>query len=85
MIEILPSKHRFWISTIVTWAPNYIVFAYAARYTGEWRTLARFSSGFSVVALLMLILSVNHLSLSFFSPFFLSLLHSLPFLLTVKA
>ncbi|KAK6040688.1 hypothetical protein COOONC_21807 [Cooperia oncophora] len=41
VVESLPAKHRFWMCTVVTWAPNYILLAFFAYFTGHWRILAR--------------------------------------------
>ncbi|CAI5445988.1 unnamed protein product [Caenorhabditis angaria] len=55
VVENLPSAHRLWMSTVVTWAPNYILFALFAYITGEWRCLARMCNAMTLVAILILI------------------------------
>lgn len=37
VVENLPAGHRLWMSTLVTWAPNFLVFALFAWLTKEWR------------------------------------------------
>ncbi|PAV87982.1 hypothetical protein WR25_20256 isoform C [Diploscapter pachys] len=41
VVENLPAGHRLWMSTLVTWAPNFLVFALFAWLTREWRALQR--------------------------------------------
>uniref|UniRef100_A0A1I7T3B0 MFS domain-containing protein n=1 Tax=Caenorhabditis tropicalis TaxID=1561998 RepID=A0A1I7T3B0_9PELO len=53
VVENLPSDHRLWMSTVVTWAPNYMLFALFAYITGEWRCLARMSNVMTIVAILI--------------------------------
>ncbi|CAD6187912.1 unnamed protein product [Caenorhabditis auriculariae] len=53
VMENLPSAHRLWMSTVVTWAPNYILFSVFAYFAQEWRTLARMSSVMTVFAILI--------------------------------
>ncbi|VDM43085.1 unnamed protein product [Toxocara canis] len=48
LMEQVPKAHRLWISTIVTWSPNFIILAGVAYVTYDWRTLAR---GISLVSL----------------------------------
>ncbi|CAI2348999.1 unnamed protein product [Caenorhabditis sp. 36 PRJEB53466] len=51
VVENLPAAHRLWMSTVITWAPNYMLFALFAYVTGEWRALARMSNVMTVVAI----------------------------------
>uniref|UniRef100_A0A8R1I5P7 MFS domain-containing protein n=1 Tax=Caenorhabditis japonica TaxID=281687 RepID=A0A8R1I5P7_CAEJA len=51
VVENLPSAHRLWMSTVITWAPNYMLFALFAYITGEWRCLARMCNAMTVVAI----------------------------------
>ncbi|GMS91781.1 hypothetical protein PENTCL1PPCAC_13956 [Pristionchus entomophagus] len=39
MMEHLPHSHRFLISSLIAWSPNYILFTLLAWLTGDWRTL----------------------------------------------
>ncbi|PAV76215.1 hypothetical protein WR25_17556 [Diploscapter pachys] len=39
VVENLPAGHRLWMSTLVTWAPNFLVFALFAWLTKEWRLM----------------------------------------------
>ncbi|WKX99555.1 hypothetical protein Q1695_014438 [Nippostrongylus brasiliensis] len=54
VVENLPAKHRFWMCTVVTWAPNYILFALFAYLTGHWRILARACNVVTAAAVLLL-------------------------------
>ncbi|GMS91815.1 hypothetical protein PENTCL1PPCAC_13990 [Pristionchus entomophagus] len=38
MLEHLPRKHRFLISSLIAWSPNYILFTLLAWFSGDWRT-----------------------------------------------
>jgi OCT family organic cation transporter-like MFS transporter 4/5 len=54
-VENLPKKDRLWINNVVSWAPNYIIYAIVAYFSGDWRTLARVSSLLTIPPLLLLI------------------------------
>ncbi|GMT19248.1 hypothetical protein PFISCL1PPCAC_10545, partial [Pristionchus fissidentatus] len=54
VVECLPPAHRFWICTVVTWAPNYLLFSLAAYLTSEWRALARVSAVVNLATILVL-------------------------------
>lgn len=54
IVENLPRAHRLWLCTVVTWAPNYMLFALLAYLTGDWRQLARVGNAFVVPAILLL-------------------------------
>ncbi|VDK51350.1 unnamed protein product [Anisakis simplex] len=41
LMEQVPKAHRLWISTVVTWSPNFIILAGVAYISYDWRTLAR--------------------------------------------
>ncbi|KAF8358361.1 hypothetical protein PRIPAC_93356, partial [Pristionchus pacificus] len=56
IVECLPPVHRFWICTVVTWAPNYLLFSLAAYLTSEWRSLARVSAAVNLMAIIILLL-----------------------------
>jgi len=43
IVENLPKKDRFWISNLITWSPNMILFALIAYFSHDWRTLTRAS------------------------------------------
>ncbi|PIC42953.1 hypothetical protein B9Z55_009861 [Caenorhabditis nigoni] len=51
VVENLPSAHRLWMSTVVTWAPNYMLFALCAYITGDWRYLARMCNVMTIIAI----------------------------------
>ncbi|CAJ0581950.1 unnamed protein product, partial [Mesorhabditis spiculigera] len=40
-VENIPMKHRMWISTVITWSPNFIIFPIIAYYCHDWRTLLK--------------------------------------------
>ncbi|KAL6737943.1 hypothetical protein Aduo_011545 [Ancylostoma duodenale] len=40
-MEHIPKKHRFWVATIIAWAPNYILLNVIAYLSHDWRTLQR--------------------------------------------
>uniref|UniRef100_A0A7E4W9T0 MFS domain-containing protein n=1 Tax=Panagrellus redivivus TaxID=6233 RepID=A0A7E4W9T0_PANRE len=52
-IENIPKQHRLWISNVVAWAPNYIIFAIMAYVMGEWRGLSQLASLLTVPAIIM--------------------------------
>jgi OCT family organic cation transporter-like MFS transporter 4/5 len=54
-VENLPKKDRLWINNVVSWAPNYIIYAIVAYFCQDWRTLARVSSVLTIPPLLLLI------------------------------
>ncbi|MFH4974015.1 hypothetical protein AB6A40_000724 [Gnathostoma spinigerum] len=54
MMENLPMKHRMWIVTVITYSPNYIVFAGLAYICGEWRLLSRVVAAITVIPLILL-------------------------------
>uniref|UniRef100_A0A914YNE7 Major facilitator superfamily (MFS) profile domain-containing protein n=1 Tax=Panagrolaimus superbus TaxID=310955 RepID=A0A914YNE7_9BILA len=54
-VENLPKKDRLWINNVVSWAPNYILYAIVAYFSADWRTLARVSSLLTIPPLLLLI------------------------------
>ncbi|KAL6737942.1 hypothetical protein Aduo_011544 [Ancylostoma duodenale] len=37
-MEHIPKKHRFWVATVIAWAPNYIILNVIAYLSGDWRT-----------------------------------------------
>lgn len=55
IVECLPPAHRFWICTVVTWAPNYLLFSLAAYLTSDWRNLARVSAVVNLLAVIVLL------------------------------
>lgn len=56
IVECLPPVHRFWICTVVTWAPNYLLFSLSAFLSPDWRWLARVSATANLIAILVLLL-----------------------------
>ncbi|EJW84145.1 hypothetical protein WUBG_04946 [Wuchereria bancrofti] len=55
MMENLPAKHRMWLVTVITYSPNYIIFAGLAYLTGEWRLLSRVVALLTVLPVILLI------------------------------
>lgn len=55
MTENLPARHRLWILTLVTYSPNYLVFAGLANLAGDWRTLSRLAAAITIIPLVMLL------------------------------
>ncbi|KAI6185622.1 MFS domain-containing protein [Aphelenchoides besseyi] len=54
-VENLPKRDRFWITNIITWSPNIMVYALIAYLTGDWRTLTRVSAVLTFVAVIVLL------------------------------
>ncbi|KAI6190560.1 MFS domain-containing protein [Aphelenchoides bicaudatus] len=54
-VENLPKNDRFWITNIITWSPNIVVFALIAYLAGDWRTLTRASAVLAIPAIIILI------------------------------
>ncbi|CAI4222268.1 unnamed protein product [Auanema sp. JU1783] len=50
IVEMLPANHRIWLSTVITWAPNYLLFALIAKLTGTWRGLSFVNSMITLAA-----------------------------------
>ncbi|VDM53062.1 unnamed protein product [Angiostrongylus costaricensis] len=40
-MEHIPRKHRFWVSTVIAWAPNFILLNGIAYVSHDWRTFQR--------------------------------------------
>uniref|UniRef100_A0A915C0I3 Major facilitator superfamily (MFS) profile domain-containing protein n=1 Tax=Parascaris univalens TaxID=6257 RepID=A0A915C0I3_PARUN len=59
IIENLPRAHRFWLCTLITWAPNYVVLAFIAYITAEWRILAFICALLSLPGILLLIFVIH--------------------------
>lgn len=55
MVENLPKNHRFWLTNLITWSPNMLVFAFLAWITGSWHTLARVSAILAVPGWILLL------------------------------
>jgi len=55
IVENLPKKDRFWISNLITWSPNMVLFAVIAWLSGDWRTLTRVSAALALPAAGLLI------------------------------
>ncbi|KAI1712227.1 sugar transporter domain-containing protein [Ditylenchus destructor] len=51
VVENLPKKDRFWISNLITWSPNMVLYAVIAYFAGDWRTLTRVSALLAIPAL----------------------------------
>ncbi|KAE9546042.1 hypothetical protein FO519_010746, partial [Halicephalobus sp. NKZ332] len=52
-VENLPKKDRLWIGAIVSWAPNYIIFAGVAYVAQDWRNLAKYMAVLTLPAFLL--------------------------------
>ncbi|KHN73775.1 Organic cation transporter-like protein [Toxocara canis] len=52
--ENLPQRYRLWLNTLLTWSPNFVLFALLAYYSEDWRTLARATSGITLPAIVLL-------------------------------
>ncbi|VDN56617.1 unnamed protein product [Dracunculus medinensis] len=55
MMESLPTKHRMWLVTVITYSPNYVVFTALAYFTGSWRLLSRVIAGLTFLPLIFLL------------------------------
>ncbi|VDK48159.1 unnamed protein product [Anisakis simplex] len=53
LLENLPKKHRMWINAVISWSPNFALFAIIAYLSGNWRILARATSTITVPAILL--------------------------------
>ncbi|KHJ96388.1 hypothetical protein OESDEN_03644 [Oesophagostomum dentatum] len=40
-MEHIPKKHRFWVATVIAWAPNFIILNGLAFISHDWRTFQR--------------------------------------------
>ncbi|KAK6752418.1 hypothetical protein RB195_003692 [Necator americanus] len=40
-LEHVPKKHRFWVATVIAWAPNFILLNVIAYIAHDWRTFQR--------------------------------------------
>ncbi|KAK5977524.1 hypothetical protein GCK32_014964 [Trichostrongylus colubriformis] len=40
-MEHIPKKHRFWVATVIAWAPNFILLNVVAYFSHDWRTFQR--------------------------------------------
>ncbi|KJH48823.1 hypothetical protein DICVIV_05076 [Dictyocaulus viviparus] len=69
VVENLPTKHRLWMSTLVTWAPNYVLFAIVAYVMGEWRSLNLACNIVTAIAIILLIFTNTDRVNFFFVPF----------------
>ncbi|VDM23851.1 unnamed protein product [Toxocara canis] len=65
--ENLPQRYRLWLNTLLTWSPNFVLFALLAYYSEDWRTLARATSGITLpaIVLLLVVTSIVHYGLLF--------------------
>uniref|UniRef100_A0A1I7XJ67 MFS domain-containing protein n=1 Tax=Heterorhabditis bacteriophora TaxID=37862 RepID=A0A1I7XJ67_HETBA len=54
IVENLPTRHRLWLSTVITWAPNYILFSLVAFLANDWRQLARACNVTTIIAIVIL-------------------------------
>ncbi|WKY08462.1 hypothetical protein Q1695_007745 [Nippostrongylus brasiliensis] len=52
-MEHIPKKHRFWVATVIAWAPNYILLNGIAYISHDWRTFQRVLVVVSSPALLL--------------------------------
>uniref|UniRef100_A0A0K0F2D2 Solute carrier family 22 member 15 (inferred by orthology to a human protein) n=1 Tax=Strongyloides venezuelensis TaxID=75913 RepID=A0A0K0F2D2_STRVS len=54
LLEYLPKQHRVWISTILSFSPNYIIFSFMAYNTQKWRILMFVISCIGLTALILI-------------------------------
>ncbi|XGW26799.1 hypothetical protein V3C99_007408 [Haemonchus contortus] len=40
-MEHIPKRHRFWVATVIAWAPNFIMLNVVAYFSHDWRTFQR--------------------------------------------
>ncbi|VDO90188.1 unnamed protein product [Heligmosomoides polygyrus] len=52
-MEHIPKKHRFWVATVIAWAPNFILLNLVAYISHDWRTFQRVLVVISSPALLL--------------------------------
>uniref|UniRef100_A0A158PC63 MFS domain-containing protein n=1 Tax=Angiostrongylus cantonensis TaxID=6313 RepID=A0A158PC63_ANGCA len=52
-MEHIPKQHRFWVSTVIAWAPNFILLNVIAYASHDWRTFQRLLVVVSSPALIM--------------------------------
>ena len=52
-VENLPKKDRLWINSIVSWAPNYLIFSGVAYIAHDWRNLAKYMAILTLPAFLL--------------------------------
>jgi hypothetical protein len=43
-LQHYPKKHRFFITNIIWWSPNFVIFGVLAWLCGDWRVLTRTSA-----------------------------------------
>lgn len=54
LLEYLPKQHRVWISTILSFSPNYIIFSIMAYYAQNWRNLMYILSFVGLLGLILI-------------------------------
>ncbi|KAE9550658.1 hypothetical protein FO519_006134 [Halicephalobus sp. NKZ332] len=54
LMETIPKKHRVWISLVISFSPNYIIFAAIAYFAHDWRILLRVMSFINVLTFVFL-------------------------------
>ncbi|KAJ1353760.1 hypothetical protein KIN20_010479 [Parelaphostrongylus tenuis] len=52
-MEHIPKQHRFWVSTVIAWAPNFMILTAIAYVSYDWRTFQRLLVVVSSPALIM--------------------------------
>uniref|UniRef100_A0A0N5A0F0 MFS domain-containing protein n=1 Tax=Parastrongyloides trichosuri TaxID=131310 RepID=A0A0N5A0F0_PARTI len=53
LLEYLPKQHRVWVSTVLSFSPNYIIFSLMAYYAQNWRNLMFILSFVGLIALIL--------------------------------
>lgn len=61
LVEMLPMKDRMWINAIVSWSPNYIIFAAIAYASHSWRLLAQVTSACIIPAIGLSLFVYTHI------------------------
>ncbi|PAV91575.1 hypothetical protein WR25_10888 [Diploscapter pachys] len=58
LMEHMPHKYRFWVATIISWAPNFTIIAILAWLTQDWRLLQMVHS-FCIIPAFIIILAMR--------------------------
>ncbi|CAD5223569.1 unnamed protein product [Bursaphelenchus okinawaensis] len=57
LMENMPKKHRLWVSSVLTYSPNYVIMSIIAYYAEDWRTMLRVISAINVPAFFVLMIA----------------------------
>jgi MFS family permease len=55
LLENIPKKHRVWVSTALSYSPNYVIFSGIAYLSVDWRALLRVASFLNIPAFIVLL------------------------------